>query len=92
MGNEGLGNANMPASLPNIKGNLDLGDGNPLQLRNANGCFYNIGNGGIWSAGSYWSSTGKRPGFNAQNSNSTYSRSDKIVFPTRNGVNLMIRY
>lgn len=69
------------AGLPNISGNLDLGDGRPLILRNANGCFYNIGNGNIWSAGSYWQSTGARPGFSAQKSNSIYGASTTVQPP-----------
>lgn len=59
-------------SVPNIKTDINLGDGRPLQLQSASGAIYNRGNGSIWSAGSYWQSTGPRPAFDASLVSSAY--------------------
>lgn len=60
---------------PRIYGDLNLGDGKPLQLQSANNVFYNRGNGSVWSAGSYWSGTGGRPAFDASKVSNIYTGS-----------------
>lgn len=94
MGNEGLGVANMPPSLPKIIGNVVIGrSSRSWKVQSPTGVFYNSATAGGLSETFSSASGSDALGFDASRCSSMYSRNDDgRAYVSRNGVNFIIKY